>query len=54
MGGRISFNEQLEPVGDPRLDVLSPGFSLVGIDFVWLSRRRRKQIFILIPYGGVD
>jgi hypothetical protein len=33
-GGAISFNELLEPVGDPRLDVLSPGFSLFGMDFV--------------------
>ncbi len=39
IGWFISFNEQLEPVGDPRLDVLSPRFSLVGMDFVWLNNQ---------------
>jgi hypothetical protein len=34
IGGAISFNEQLEPVGDPRLEVFSLGFSFVGMDFV--------------------
>jgi len=34
IGGVISFNEQFEPVGVPRLDVLSPRFSLFGMDFV--------------------